>query len=80
MMNRFQDLMRKKSKVRLVIDTPVEKNYVQIIDCIVTHSTSNFIEVERDATGDEKAKYGKDKVSVIIPISRISQVICYENC
>jgi hypothetical protein len=80
MMNRYQDLMRNKSKVRLVIDTVVDKNYVQIIDGIVTHSASNYIEAERDATADEKAKYGKDKVRVIIPISRISQVICYENC
>lgn len=80
MMNRFQDLMRNKSKVRLVIDTVVAKNYVQIIDCVVTQSASHFIEAERDATPDEKSKYGMDKVKVIIPISKISQVICYENC
>ena len=79
-MNRYQDLMRTKAKVRLVIDTVVEKGQAQIIDGIITHTANSYIEVERDANPDERSKYGKQKVTVIIPHSRISEIICYENC
>ena len=79
-MNRFQDLMRTKAKVRLIIDTVVEKGHAQIIDGIITHTANSYIEIERDANPDEKSKYGKEKVTVIISHARISEIICYENC
>ncbi len=80
MMNRFQDLMRNKSVVRIIVDTVVDKAYVQIIEGTITQVGNSYLEIERDATPDEKSRHKGERVKVLVPFSRISETICYGHC
>ncbi|NHJ12770.1 MAG: hypothetical protein EAX95_03800 [Candidatus Thorarchaeota archaeon] len=78
MMNRFQDLMRANNLVRIVVDAPIQEFYLQVVDGKIKHVSKEYCEVERLATPDEKSKHGADKVCVLIPFTRIIEVICYD--
>jgi uncharacterized membrane-anchored protein YjiN (DUF445 family) len=78
-MNRFQDLMRSKTVVRVVVDTFVDEFHVQVIDGIVSQAGNNYVEMIRDATAEEKIKHNVEKVKVVIPLSRVVEVMCYDS-
>ena len=69
--------MRGNTLVRIVIDAPIHEFYLQVVDGKVKNVSKEYCEVERLATPDEKTKHGTEKLRVIIPFSRIVEVISY---
>ena len=75
MMNKFQDLMNDKVQVQLVVDATTDRAHHKVVKGTVVHVGRNYIEVSREATGDEKTQLGSDKVKILVPIEKIAEVI-----
>ena len=75
MMNKLQDLMNDKIPVQLVVDAITDRAHHKVVKGTIMHVGRNYIEVGREATGDEKAQFGSDKVRVLIPIEKVAEVI-----
>ncbi len=77
MMNKFQDLMEASVPVRVVVDTTVNDAHLKTIKGVIAHVGRNYIEVGRTASQDERAQHKTEKARVIIPMSRIVEVVYY---
>ncbi|UCH03967.1 MAG: hypothetical protein JSW05_10295 [Candidatus Thorarchaeota archaeon] len=79
MMNKFQDLMEAAVPVKVVVDTTADGTPFKAIRGVIVHVGRNYIEVDRSTSEDEKSKYKIDKARVIIPMSRIVEVVYYQS-
>jgi hypothetical protein len=77
MMNKFQDLMEAAVPVKVVVDTTANDAHLKTIKGVIIHVGRNYIEIDRAASQDEKSQYKIEKARVIVPMSRIAEVVCY---
>ncbi|MHA2378783.1 MAG: hypothetical protein ACXADS_05880 [Candidatus Thorarchaeota archaeon] len=77
MMNKFQDLMEAAVPVKVVVDTTTKHAHLKTVEGVIIHVGRNYIEIERAAVEDEKSQHNTEKVRVIIPMSKIAEVVHY---
>lgn len=75
MMNKFQDLMNDKVQVQLVVDAITDRTHHKVIKGTIVHVGRNYVEIDREATGDEESQLGSESVRVLIPLEKIAEVI-----
>lgn len=79
MMNKFQDLMAASVPVKVVVDTTAGDAHLKTIKGVIAHVGRNYIEIGRTASQDEKSQYKTEKARVIVPMSRIVEVVYYQS-
>ncbi|MFX0045360.1 MAG: hypothetical protein ACFE8Z_05895 [Candidatus Hermodarchaeota archaeon] len=79
MMNKFQDLMEAAVPVRVVVDTTADDTRLKMIKGIIAHVGRNYIEIDRPTLEDEKSQYKTKRARVIVPMSRIVEVVYYQS-
>jgi len=79
MMNKFQNLMEAAVPVKIVVDTTENDAPLKTIKGVIMHVGRNYIEIDRVASQDEKSQYKTETARVIVPMSRIVQVVYYRS-
>ena len=77
MMNKFQDLMEAAVPVKVVVDTTANDAPLKAINGVIVHVGRNYIEIDRPTLEDEKSQYKAEKARVIVPMSKIVEVVYY---
>jgi hypothetical protein len=79
MMNKFQDLMEAAVPVRVVVDTTADDTPLKTIKGVIVHVGRNYIEIDRPTSEHEKSQYKTENARVIVPMSRIVEVVYYQS-
>ena len=77
MMNKFQDLMEAAVPVKVVVDTNASDAPLKTIKGVIKHVGRDYIEVDRPTSQDEKSQYKTQTARVIVPMSKIVEVVYY---